>query len=111
MKIDLTEKVAIVTGAAGGIGRKTLALLNATGASIVAEDINPTVKKLESLSDNIVTLQGEVAVTQTAKAQCWGKKQRSNRVKRGNSQAYRCREPTAATASGGCSHSDSAADL
>jgi NAD(P)-dependent dehydrogenase (short-subunit alcohol dehydrogenase family) len=68
MNIDLTGKVAIVTGAAGGIGCKIVALLNAAGASVVAEDINPTVKALESLSDNIVAVQGEVAATQTAKA-------------------------------------------
>jgi NAD(P)-dependent dehydrogenase (short-subunit alcohol dehydrogenase family) len=92
MKIDLTGKVAIVTGAAGGIGRKTVALLSAAGASVIAEyrtpesltgsrsplsaaeassgakDINPTLKELENLHDNIITLQGEVAATQTAKA-------------------------------------------
>ena len=33
MKIDLTGKVAIVTGAAGGIGRKTVALLNVNAVS------------------------------------------------------------------------------
>jgi NAD(P)-dependent dehydrogenase (short-subunit alcohol dehydrogenase family) len=40
------DKVAIVTGAASGIGRATVELLHARGAQVVAEDINPEVERL-----------------------------------------------------------------
>ena len=38
---EFEGKVAIVTGAASGIGRATAILLNSRGASVVAEDIKP----------------------------------------------------------------------
>ncbi|HEY0687573.1 MAG TPA: SDR family NAD(P)-dependent oxidoreductase, partial [Kribbella sp.] len=37
---DLTGKVAIVTGAASGIGRATAEVLAADGASVLIADIN-----------------------------------------------------------------------
>ena len=40
----LDGAVAIVTGAAGGIGGEVVAQLRATGASVVAEDIDPVVE-------------------------------------------------------------------
>ena len=43
---DLEGKVAIVTGAASGIGHATALLLEARGAHVIAEDINPAVKEL-----------------------------------------------------------------
>lgn len=42
----LQGKVAIVTGAAGGIGRASVNSLRAQGAAVVALDINPEVKSL-----------------------------------------------------------------
>ena len=43
---EFEGKVAIVTGAAGGIGRAIAELLHARGAKIVAEDISPDVQHL-----------------------------------------------------------------
>jgi NAD(P)-dependent dehydrogenase (short-subunit alcohol dehydrogenase family) len=43
---EVKDKVAIVTGAASGIGRATVELLHARGAKVVAEDINSDVEKL-----------------------------------------------------------------
>jgi NAD(P)-dependent dehydrogenase (short-subunit alcohol dehydrogenase family) len=43
---EVENKVAIVTGAASGIGRATVELLHARGAKVVAEDINPEVERL-----------------------------------------------------------------
>jgi NAD(P)-dependent dehydrogenase (short-subunit alcohol dehydrogenase family) len=43
---EVEGKVAIVTGAASGIGRPTAALLHARGAHVVAQDINPEVERL-----------------------------------------------------------------
>ena len=41
IEIDLAGRTAIVTGAAGGVGRATVAALRDAGASVVAEDIDP----------------------------------------------------------------------
>jgi NAD(P)-dependent dehydrogenase (short-subunit alcohol dehydrogenase family) len=40
IEIDLEGRTAIVTGAAGGVGRATVAALRAAGASVGAEDID-----------------------------------------------------------------------
>jgi NAD(P)-dependent dehydrogenase (short-subunit alcohol dehydrogenase family) len=54
---DLTGKVALVTGAARGIGRATVDLLRARGACIVATDRSPAVEDLAT--DGIATLIGD----------------------------------------------------
>jgi NAD(P)-dependent dehydrogenase (short-subunit alcohol dehydrogenase family) len=43
---ELTGKVALITGAASGIGRATVELFHARGAKVIAEDINPGVEAL-----------------------------------------------------------------
>ncbi|WNG34880.1 SDR family oxidoreductase [Archangium minus] len=63
---ELEGKVAIVTGAAGGIGRATAMLLRERGALVVAEDIKPEVEQLASL-DGIAPLVGDVSKEETAR--------------------------------------------
>lgn len=65
LTLGLKGKSALVTGAAGGIGRKTVELLTAHGAFVVAEDINPRVLELEQ--DAVAALVGDVAEEDTAK--------------------------------------------
>jgi NAD(P)-dependent dehydrogenase (short-subunit alcohol dehydrogenase family) len=56
---EVRGKVAIVTGAASGIGRATAELLHARGAQVVAEDINPDVERLAR--QGIATLVADVS--------------------------------------------------
>jgi len=63
---DLEGKVAIVTGAASGIGRATALLFAARGAQVIGEDINPAVKELSS-SERILPFVGDVASEDSAK--------------------------------------------
>ncbi len=64
---DLEGKVAIVTGAASGIGRATVVVLRQRGARGIAEDINPAVKELAD-GDHLVPFVGDVAKEETARA-------------------------------------------
>ncbi len=56
---SLDGKVAVVTGAARGIGRATVELLQARGAKVVASDRSDTVKDLEA--ETVATVTGDVA--------------------------------------------------
>ncbi len=58
-------RVALVTGAAGGIGQATVSRLRARGYSIIAEDISPEVEKLGA-DEAIVPLLADVSLTGTA---------------------------------------------
>jgi NAD(P)-dependent dehydrogenase (short-subunit alcohol dehydrogenase family) len=62
----LEGAVAIVTGAAGGIGAAVVAELRAAGAAVVAEDIDPAVGELES--EAVAALQGDAARAETARS-------------------------------------------
>lgn len=61
---DLTGQVAVVTGAARGIGRATADLLRARGAKIVASDRSPVVQELSG--DDVAVYVGDVAEETTA---------------------------------------------
>jgi NAD(P)-dependent dehydrogenase (short-subunit alcohol dehydrogenase family) len=64
---EFEGKVAIVTGAASGIGRATARLLHERGASVVAEDIKPEVNELTRDNERIATIVGDVSNEETAK--------------------------------------------
>lgn len=66
MQLGLEGKVAVVTGAAGDIGRATVAALLAEGVRVIAEDIQPTVYDLESA--DVAALCGDAADECTAHA-------------------------------------------
>ena len=62
---NLDGKVAIVTGAARGIGRATAKLLRARGARVVASDLSEAVQSLNG--DEFATLIGDVADEEVAR--------------------------------------------
>ena len=61
---SLDGKVAVVTGAARGIGRTTADLLRARGARIVASDLSEAVNDLAA--SDVAVLTGDVAKEETA---------------------------------------------
>jgi NAD(P)-dependent dehydrogenase (short-subunit alcohol dehydrogenase family) len=63
---NLTGRVAVVTGAARGIGRATALLLRDRGARLVVTDRSPAVKELAA--DDVAVLVGDVADEELARA-------------------------------------------
>jgi NAD(P)-dependent dehydrogenase (short-subunit alcohol dehydrogenase family) len=57
-------KVAIVTGAASGVGRETTRLLSEAGASVVAVDVAPAIHELAAA--NVAPLEGDASLADTA---------------------------------------------
>jgi NAD(P)-dependent dehydrogenase (short-subunit alcohol dehydrogenase family) len=62
----LEGAVAIVTGAAGGIGSAVVGELRDAGAAVVAEDLDPAVDELAS--ERVASLQGDAADARIARA-------------------------------------------
>ncbi|MFJ5675755.1 SDR family NAD(P)-dependent oxidoreductase [Streptomyces sp. NPDC093097] len=66
---DLTGRVAVVTGAARGIGHAAATLLRARGARLVVTDRSEAVEELAAQDpDNIAALVGDVADEELARA-------------------------------------------
>ncbi len=63
--MEFDGKVAIVTGAAGGVGRAVVAQLVAGGCRVVAEDRDDAVRSLAD-SDRVVAFVGDVRQRSTA---------------------------------------------
>ena len=57
----LEGAVAIVTGAAGGIGSAVVKQLRRAGAAVVAEDLDPAVEELATEDDGVAALHGDSA--------------------------------------------------
>jgi 3-oxoacyl-[acyl-carrier protein] reductase len=57
MKIDLTGKVAIVTGAGEGVGKAAALALAASGAAVCVADLNPD--RAETVMEEITTAGGQ----------------------------------------------------
>jgi NAD(P)-dependent dehydrogenase (short-subunit alcohol dehydrogenase family) len=66
VKYDFSGKVAIVTGAASGIGLATAKLLASSGASVVAEDIDERVNEVFAGVERITPMVGDVATEEAA---------------------------------------------
>ncbi len=62
---SLAGKVAIVTGAARGIGRETVGILRARGARVVASDLSQAVSDLAT--DEVATITGDILEEDTAR--------------------------------------------
>jgi NAD(P)-dependent dehydrogenase (short-subunit alcohol dehydrogenase family) len=62
---SLHGKVAVITGAARGIGYETVHLLRTRGARIVASDLNESLHALAG--DDVATLTGDVSEEETAR--------------------------------------------
>lgn len=66
---DLTGRVAVVTGAARGIGHATATLLRDRGVRVVVTDSSEAVRELAAKDpDNLVALVGDVADEEVARA-------------------------------------------
>jgi NAD(P)-dependent dehydrogenase (short-subunit alcohol dehydrogenase family) len=64
---ELAGRVALVTGAAGGIGSAVTARPLAAGASVVAEDLDP-LSAPEGYADRFAAVRGDAAQASTARA-------------------------------------------
>ncbi|TRW82056.1 SDR family oxidoreductase [Mycolicibacterium sp. 018/SC-01/001] len=66
LSANLNGKVAIVTGAASGVGLAITRQLHEYGVSVVAEDVNPDVLRVFADTDRVAPLVGDVSTEQAA---------------------------------------------
>ena len=83
--IDLSGKVAIITGAGSGIGRETAGLLSRAGASVVVADINldgaqETVRSIEAAGGAGMAVSVDVRDPEQAAAVVAGAEDRFGRI-------------------------------
>jgi NAD(P)-dependent dehydrogenase (short-subunit alcohol dehydrogenase family) len=75
---DFAGKVAIVTGAASGIGRAVTLQLAERGASVVAVDVSPTVRDLAG--ERVAAVEGDASLAATAERGAETAAQRFGRI-------------------------------
>ncbi|MFJ8719528.1 SDR family NAD(P)-dependent oxidoreductase [Streptomyces violaceus] len=63
---EFAGKVALVTGAARGVGKATVALLSARGAHVVAVDLHPDIKTLPDEFPSVLAISGDITQEETA---------------------------------------------
>ncbi|MFC8714015.1 SDR family NAD(P)-dependent oxidoreductase [Streptomyces sp. NPDC057197] len=63
---EFAGRTALVTGAARGVGKETVALLHARGARVAALDMRPQLASLEQEFPGVVTVSGDVTAEETA---------------------------------------------
>lgn len=66
MTTELAEKVALVTGAARGVGAATVAWLHERGARVLATDVRPAVQELADRFERVAVLVGDVSEEKVA---------------------------------------------
>lgn len=66
LNLEFEGRVAIVTGAAGGVGSAVAKLFCDRGAYVIAEDVRADVSELENYSERIVTMVGDLSEEATA---------------------------------------------
>ncbi|MER0479732.1 SDR family oxidoreductase [Streptomyces sp. Edi2] len=63
---EFAGKTALVTGAARGVGKETVALLHARGARVVAVDLRPDITTLPDEFPGVLAMRGDIAQEETA---------------------------------------------
>lgn len=63
---EFAGKSALVTGAARGVGKETVALLHARGARVVAVDLRPDITTLPDEFPGVLAMRGDITQEETA---------------------------------------------
>lgn len=63
---EFAGKSALVTGAARGVGKETVALLHARGARVVAVDLRPDITTLPDEFPGVLAMCGDITQEETA---------------------------------------------